>query len=357
MTAIVDVRFFSLDVPLTEPFGIAGGAQEVARNVLVEVELADGTVGLGEAAPFPAVNGETQDQVLAALPGAADLLRGLDARRYRPACDAARDVLAPTPSALAAVETALLDALCRRSGLSLWSYFGAAEARLVTDITVPTGSVVAAERAAARAAQAGFGTLKIKVGGVDLDEDARRLRAVHAHAPQAEILLDANASLTARQALELLAAAGPARQYITLFEQPTAAADWEGLAQVERDGGVPVAADESARSSADVAALARSRAASVINVKITKTGLVDAWQIVATARAHGLGLMIGGMVETELCMSTSACLAGGIGGFRYVDLDTPLFLGPRPLAGGFAQTGPELRLDAIEAGHGVSRLR
>lgn len=48
-----------LDIPLFAPFGISGGAQEVARNLLVTVELADGTRGYGEAAPFPAFNGET----------------------------------------------------------------------------------------------------------------------------------------------------------------------------------------------------------------------------------------------------------------------------------------------------------
>src|SRR5690606_26393749 len=186
-----------------------------------------------------------------------------------------------------------------------------------------------------------------------LDADARRLRAIHAHAPEAELLLDANASLTAQEALELLTAAGPARSKVRLFEQPTAADDWDGLAQVERDGGVPVAADESARSLAEVAELARRRAVSVINVKITKTGVLDAWQIFSTARAHGLDLMIGGMVETELCMTTSACLAAGFGGVRFVDLDTPLFLGERPLRGGFVQSGPELRVDGIRGGHGV----
>ncbi|MBC8011703.1 MAG: dipeptide epimerase, partial [Burkholderiales bacterium] len=59
-----------LDIPLHAPFGIAGGAQDVARNVLVEIELADGTRGLGEAAPFPAYNGETQAQALATLTAA-----------------------------------------------------------------------------------------------------------------------------------------------------------------------------------------------------------------------------------------------------------------------------------------------
>ncbi len=62
------------------------------------------------------------------------------------------------------------------------------------------------------------------------------------------------------------------------------------------------------------------------------------------------------MVETELSMTTSACLAAGVGGVRYIDLDTPLFLGPRPLRGGFAQTGPQLELGAISRGHGVDYL-
>jgi L-Ala-D/L-Glu epimerase len=64
-------------------------------------------------------------------------------------------------------------------------------------------------------------------------------------------------------------------------------------------------------------------------------------------------LMVGGMVETELAMTVSACLGGGFGGVRYFDLDTPLFMGERPLTGGFAQDGPNLDISAISAGHGV----
>ena len=71
-----------LDLPLRVPFGIAGGAQDVARNVLVRLELADGTLGLGEAAPFPAYNGETQAQALAALRAAEEWLRGGSGRRH-----------------------------------------------------------------------------------------------------------------------------------------------------------------------------------------------------------------------------------------------------------------------------------
>ncbi|HSC88974.1 MAG TPA: enolase C-terminal domain-like protein, partial [Polyangiaceae bacterium] len=149
---------------------------------------------------------------------------------------------------------------------------------------------------------------------------------------------------------------GPARAAVALFEQPTAADDLEGLARVEQLGAVPVAADESARSLREVARIVREGCCSVINVKTAKMGLVEAWDAIVTARGAGLEVMIGGMVETELSMTTSACLAGGVGGVRFVDLDTPLFLGPRPLTGGFIQRGPELDLSSLGVGHGVAWL-
>ena len=73
-----------LDIPLHAPFGISGGAQEIARNLLVTLELADGTRGYGEAAPFPAYNGETQASALAAVEEARAGVVGADVREWRP---------------------------------------------------------------------------------------------------------------------------------------------------------------------------------------------------------------------------------------------------------------------------------
>jgi L-alanine-DL-glutamate epimerase-like enolase superfamily enzyme len=63
--------------------------------------------------------------------------------------------------------------------------------------------------------------------------------------------------------------------------------------------------------------------------------------------------MIGGMVESILAMSVSACFATGLGGFKYVDLDTPMFITDSPFSGGFRQTGPEIDVRPISTGHGV----
>ena len=118
---------------------------------------------------------------------------------------------------------------------------------------------------------------------------------------------------------------------------------------------VLVAADESARSARGVAELGRERAADVVNLKITKSGIAETLDMLSTARGLGLGTMVGGMLEAELAMSTSACLAAGIGGFSFVDLDTPTFMASRPLSGGMRAAGPRLSVDAIEVGHGVFR--
>ena len=355
MLAITQLRAEVFDVGLTTPFGIAGGAQETARNVLVTLELEDGTLGLGEAAPFPVVSGETQVQTLATLDSMRAVLVGQDARRWRRVAAQLAELAPLAPAARCAVETALLDALCRRAGLSLWSFFGGAEPSLTTDLTLVTGSVEEARVAAERAVEGGFSTLKVKIGAASAAADLARLEAVLAAAPRAKLILDANAALTPDDAVALLAALGRERGRVVLFEQPTPAGDLDGLRRVREQGRVPVAADESAKNARAVAVLARTRAADVVNIKLMKSGIAEALDMAAAARAAGLGLMIGGMVETELCMTTSACFAAGLGGFSFVDLDTPLFMAARPLSGGFEQHGARLSLTGIQAGHGVSR--
>ena len=65
--AVVQLMREPLDIALHTPFGISGGAQAMANNVLVTLELDGGFVGHGEAAPLPPYNGETQAQAMATL--------------------------------------------------------------------------------------------------------------------------------------------------------------------------------------------------------------------------------------------------------------------------------------------------
>jgi L-alanine-DL-glutamate epimerase-like enolase superfamily enzyme len=351
-TEIVSLRVDPLDIPLTEPFGIAGGATSVTESAVVAVELGDGTIGLGEASPLPTFNGETRGVVLEALAAMRATVVGEDARAWRRVASLAHQ---KSGAARCALETALLDALAKHAEMPLWSFFGGAERALVTDVTIPIAGVDEARRAATARAAEGFTRLKVKVGGARASEDLARLAAVHEAAPAAELMLDGNGGLTAEAALDLLSDLRARGVTPILFEQPVPSDDLDGLATVARRGGVPVAADESVATAADALRVAAAGAARVVNIKLMKSGVVEALAIASVARAAGLDLMIGGMIEARLAMSMSACFAAGLGGFAFVDLDTPLFLAEDPFTGGYQEAGPRLDLSPIHAGHGVRR--
>lgn len=347
----------TLDIPLSEPFGIAGGSADVARNLLVTVELADGTRGYGEAAPFPPFNGETQDMARAALEAARSTVEGADVRAWRRVSAALRGAMGPVGSARCALEMALLDALTRRAGMPLWAFFGGSSTALETDMTITTGTVAQAEAAARAIADRGIGTIKVKIGSGDIALDLDRVSAVRAAAPDAPLILDGNCGYTADAALQLLAMLHARAIAPALLEQPVPKDDIAGMRQVVQWGCVPVAADESAAGPAEVLTLAQERAAGVVNVKLMKSGIVDAISMVAIARTAGMGLMIGGMVESTLAMTVSACFAAGLGGFAFVDLDTPLFMAHSPFEGGMRYHGGRIEVGHIEAGHGVTPLK
>lgn len=352
-TTIRAVRIEPLDLALREPFGIAGGAQLRAQNLLVTVELEDGTRGLGEAAPFPAFNGETVAMAEAAASTVAPGIAGADVRGWREIGAEIAAHAGGVGSARCALETAVLDALCRHARLPLWSLFGGASTELRTDLTVTTGSVERAAEAAAAIAARGFQAIKVKVGAEPLEADVERLRAVHRAAPACALIVDGNAAYDSATALRLCEAIRRHRLPVALLEQPVRVGDLDALAAVSQSSGLTVAADESCSSAADARAIAERHAAGVLNIKPMKCGFVEAMEIAAVARAHGLGTMIGAMVESVLATSASACFAAGLGGFDFVDLDTPEWFAESPFRGGYRQEGPYLRLDGIEAGHGV----
>jgi L-alanine-DL-glutamate epimerase-like enolase superfamily enzyme len=357
---IEDVEVYDLDVALREPFGIATGAQPRAENLLVAVRLggaAAGVVGWGEAAPFPAVNGETREMARAAIDEVRAKAIGRDARALRPLAALFRERIAGAPSARCALETAVLDATLRFHRMPLWVWAGGAGTLLETDLTITTGTAAHARASAERLAAGGFRTIKLKVGGAPLADDRARIEAVVAGAPGRALLLDGNAALGVDDAVAMVRLARELGAEVALFEQPLARDALAGMRELHARTGCAIAADESAGSPADLVRVVAAGAAQVVNVKITKSGIVDALDMIALARAHGLGLMVGGMVETPLAMSTSASLAAGQGGFSFVDLDTPLFMVDVPLEGGFEQQGPRISVAGIEAGHGVRPRR
>ena len=361
---IVSFSAEALDIPLLEPFGISGGAQAAANNVLVRLELEDGSRGWGEAAPLPPYNGETQGQALAALKAARPWLEGWRGSDWRAlAVEFRTRGGGGCGSAQCAFETALVDALARRAGSPLWGFLahGAAAERaarpdaLETDMTVTTGTVAQAAASAKAIRDRGIRLIKVKVGGKGGSaHDLARLAAIHEVAPGAPLIIDGNAGVPRADARELVL--GLRRLGITpaVLEQWLAKGDHAGARELAEFSGWPVAADESVTTAAEARAVVAERAAQIINIKLMKAGLAEVLDIAAVAREAGLGLMIGGNVESILAMTTSACFAIGQGGFRYADLDTPLFLAANPFAGGYRLDGGRISVAHIASGHGVT---
>lgn len=353
-TAIKTFNVIPLDLPLRVPFGISGGIQPTANNVLVTVELADGTRGLGEGAPLPAYNGETQTAALTALTAAREWLAGMDARQWREIGQTFRTRQGESGSARCALEMALLDAFCRHERMPMANFFGGHGTTLETDMTITTGTPAEAAAAAVAIRQRGIRAIKVKIGGIDtVADDLARLEAVREVAPDAPLILDGNAGLNTATATELLAGLKARGIVPSLLEQWLPKDDLSGMAALARESGWTVAADESVVTAGDVDRIAEAGAARVINVKLMKAGIGEALDVAAAARRRGLELMIGGNVESILGMTASACFAAGLGGFRYADLDTPWFMDGSPFQGGFVADGATLSLAGITAGHGV----
>src|SRR5438270_1048804 len=140
-----------------------------------------------------------------------------------------------------------------------------------------------------------------------------------------------------------------------MMEQPVHKDDYEGLRYVTQHTTVPIAADESAYSAANVAHLIAMEASNVINIKLMKCGFVEALDIAAVCRATHTQLMIGAMMESRLATSAAAHFVAGLGGFRYIDLDTPMLLAEDPFTGGYEQRGGLYDLAAVEKGLGVNK--
>ena len=347
--------FRPLDIPLLTPFGIAGGAQAVANNVLVTVELEGGVLGYGEAAPLPPYNGETQADALATLAGARSWLVGRKAADWRVLAEEFRQRGGGRcGSAQCAFEMALLDAVARRAGVPLWKFFGGTGTTLETDMTVTTGTPEQAATDARAIRARRIRLIKVKVGGPKGPAyDLARLAAIHEAAPDAPLILDGNAGVSRADATQLVQGFRALGIKPALLEQWLAKDDLTGLRALGEESGWLVAGDESVCSAADAQRLADTRAAQVVNIKLMKAGIATALDIVAVARKTGLGLMIGGNVESILAMTVSACFAAGQGGFSFADLDTPWFLAANPFDGGFTTDGGAISVAHITAGHGV----
>ncbi|TYI18275.1 hypothetical protein ES332_A07G078000v1 [Gossypium tomentosum] len=333
-----------LNVPLVAPFTIATSRLDKVENVAIRIELKNGCVGWGEAPILPFVTAEDQPTAMAKAKEACDMLKNCSFLTLEAVLGEIGDLLPghQFASVRAGIEMALIDAVAKSIGLPLWRLFGGASNTIITDITIPIVSPAEAAALASKYHKQGFKNLKLKVGK-NLKADIEVLQAIRAVHPDCSFILDANEGYKPEEAIEVLEKLHEMGVTPVLFEQPVHRDDWEGLGRVTHFAkskyGVSVAADESCRSLADLKKIVKGELADVVNIKLAKVGVLGALEIIDLARASGLDLMIGGMVETRLAMGFAGHLAAGLGCFKFVDLDTPLLLSEDPVLEGYEVHG------------------
>lgn len=357
---IHEVHVGPLNGTLRTPFPIASDRTKIdgTQNVYVAIREGWGATGCGEAAPFFGVSGDTQGllfhdlrRVSGALIGKSFTVASLDAFLQRQLT---------YPAARAAMHMAVCDLLAQSAGVPLFRLFNprAQGTPAPTMITIPLTAPGRAHSLAEAYLAQGFRQLKIKVG-VEVALSVRRAVAVSQAVAQrpdsarVDLILDANEGYTVHDAARFLSALQKAKvlpwnRGEVIFEQPVPRADHVGLARLRRDFaglGVQIFADESVYTLEDAEALVGAEAVDGINIKPQKTGgLLTAERIALYARAHGLRVMWGGMVESALGMSATLHLAQALGMIDLLDLDTPLLTQFPTVAGGMTYAGPLMTL-------------
>ncbi|MEI6437417.1 MAG: dipeptide epimerase [Candidatus Omnitrophota bacterium] len=322
---VKNFHVFPLRAPLVSPFRIATGQHDELDNVLLCIELVDGTKGYGEAAVATHITGETIPQTIENLKGAGVTLIGEDISDFRPLLLSFKEKFAGNHSALAALEMAVLDAFSRSMKIPLWRLFGERPVKMATDITIVVGSLAEAEAGVKDFYKRGFRSFKVKVGR-DPEIDIGRVLAVAKKAPKASLILDANQAFTAVSMAKFLKVLKAKGVVPVLLEQPVKKDDWDGLTTLTRGCGIPVCADESVGSFKAAVFALRSGAVNAINVKLMKSGFLEGEAIARLARSKGATLMIGAMMESALAITAGAHFAAGLGCFEFIDLDTTYFI-------------------------------
>ena len=312
------------------PFVIARDGDDDHRVVWVRLTDSDGVEGWGEAAPST-YYGETADTVLAAL---KQLEPNLPADPFD--LDAAEAkfarVVPKNGAARAALSAALHDLVGKRLGQPLWRLWGLDPARAPrSSFTIGIDTPERTRQKIAEAAS--YPILKIKLG---TGRDEEILRTVR-DATDKPIRVDANAGWTRERAIKMLPVL---KEYgVEFVEQPLPPDDLEGLAAVRREGVLPVVVDESCIVASDIPRVAG--AVDGINIKLAKCGsLREALRMIATARAHGMLVMVGCMIESSLGITAAAHFAPLVDA---ADLDGAALTANDPFAGATI-AGGQIRL-------------
>lgn len=303
MTKIVKANIYAVRFPLHEPFIISYATYPDMPSIIVELETDTGIVGFGEAVSDEHVTGEYFLSVFEMLKGVlVPAILGespFNIEEIHAKMDA---VLSANPAAKAAIDIACYDLMGKILHTPIYNLLGgqAHETLTYPKVLSIEAPEIMAEKAM-KAIEAGYPSLKLKVGLHNADLDVQRIKAVREKVgPTVEIRVDVNQGWKT-PGIAVAAIRQLEEQNLTWIEQPIRMGDIRGLAEVRAKTSVPIMADETMQSMEQLLDIIRYEAADVINIKLMKCGgIYHAVQIAKAAEAAGIACQIGSMVESSV---------------------------------------------------------
>ncbi len=313
---MLSVAVSQLELPLVHPFKIARGEETIARSAIVRVD-ADGRDGVGEATPIERY-GESVASVFEYFAShrlAADDPFQLEALLHSGIPAAAR----------AGLDIALHDLIGKELGKPVYALLGLDPAETpVTSFTIGIADPATTLRKLAEVT--GHPILKIKLGAGTPSDQVETISSIRARY-NGTLRIDANEAWDVETAVTILRELE--RYEIEFCEQPVPAGHPEQLRAIRQRVRIPIVVDEDALVAGDLPPL--YGCVDGINVKLAKTGGIrGALAMIHTARAMGLKIMLGCMVESAIAATAAAHLSPLV---DWADIDGPFLTAADPFEG------------------------
>lgn len=303
--AVAAVRSTIVDVPTVRRHKLSLTSVTAQSYVIVEVRLANGVTGIGEAATLggPRWGEESVEAIKANIDGyLAPALLGVAADRFAVAGARMDGAAKRNNAAKAAIETALFDAVGKTLGVPAALLLGGIVRERVPVLwTLASGDAGQEIEEAERKLTARLhDTFKVKIGALAPEDDLVRLRRLAtALEGRARLIVDANQAWDETTALRCLPAL--AELGVRLVEQPLPAWNVAAMARVRSRTTVPLMADECVFSAQDMLTVAQAAAADVVSLKLVKHGgLLGLHKVAAVAEAASIGLYGGCLLESSI---------------------------------------------------------
>ena len=323
MSSITKISCRTVPRLLKEPFRTS--LRTVSHFDVIEfhIETDEGLRAIGGAVETPAITGDTQEKILNGLLG--QISEAIEGIAFSSPLELA-DKIAETSvvsSAKAAADMSLYFLEAEMQGKSLSELLGSTRTSVATDVTIPVADITEIERLVLARRRGGFNGLKVKFAMEPVESSIEKLELIDRIVGRGCVMrIDPNQAWTVAHTLHFLDEIEKVGIQIDYLEQPTPAHNKQALAEISRNTRTPLMADESCFDMDDLLEIIELGAADLVNLKLLKSGgITPTLKMAEVARRSGLDVRVGSMMEGDVGVFASACVASALAPMEIHDLD------------------------------------